>query len=244
MKKTIIMPSVILIVIACAAIAFTKSFEKHSTAISISFDKTDSLKAKIDTAQIFSILELDVNNWGGFQISVNTFSDFDFNPSSILELEAKSYLLSNPGNRKKEIAQFKKAFITLLSEVQRQAKELPKSSIYGPMIRDLNRLAKSKAERKIGVYYTDCRENTHLFSAYNKKDLALIKESPNEVKALLMRIEKPRDLRGIKVFLICQPLNDEENKCFITMSTFFKEILEQAGAKVFIGADLNVNEDL
>lgn len=243
MKQQIVVGSACLLFVASIAYFSFTSLNKNSSEYSICIDKTDSLQPKPDGEKIYSSLRIGNYKWARTKIRVNTFSNFDYNSASELELPAKLILLSALDKRDTTIEEFKKSFVTKLNDVYKLTIGLPKSSIYGPMIRDLNRLAKSKAENKIAIYLTDCRENTSLFSAYDEKDLTLLKEHPEKVKTIFDQIEKPNDLSAVRVFLICSPTTDEENYGFGLMANFFKKLLIDAGAKVYIGADLEIEEN-
>jgi len=239
MKQRIFFGSGCVIVITIIIYISLNSFNKNSSEVSIAIDLTDSLRPDPNGMEIYSALDLDKYKYAKIKIKINTFSNFDYNSSSTLKLPAKFLLLSNPEERDSAIKAFKDCFCTKLDGVSLQAKGLPKSSIYGPMIRDLNRLARSTAENKIAVYFTDCRENSSIFSAYNKNHLDSLKVNPKKVRELFEEVEKPNNLNGLRIFLICNPTSKEENNGFELMSKLFKQILIDAGAKVYVGADLN-----
>jgi hypothetical protein len=244
MKQKIFAASAGLLFLIALFFILKASLNKNSAEVSVCIDTTDSLKPEPVATEIYTSQHLGNNKWASIRITINTFSNFDYNTSYFLKLPAKLSLLSNPDQRDRSIEEYKQGFENQLNKIRQQALELPKSSIYGPMIRDLNRLARSTAEKKTALYFTDCRENTALFSIYKKSDSILLKKHPEKVRALFAQIEKPNSLKGIRVFLVCKPTTDEENYSFGLMSNFFKKILEDAGAKVYIGADLNVGDDL
>ncbi|MDB5198046.1 MAG: hypothetical protein JWO92_9 [Chitinophagaceae bacterium] len=213
-------------------------FKNSDVDLSLSIDKTDSFKSVPDADQIFAFLNIQSNKWSRMTMQINTLSNFEYNTSRTVTLSSELLLLSNPDQRDSSIEHFKRSTILQLNKMNQIAIGRPNSSIYIPMIRELNRLAKSNAKTRIAIFYSDLRENTKLFSMYRKQDQELFKTDPKKVKKLFKRLEKPENLNGIKVYLIFEPGNDFENTSFNIMSEFIKNILEDAGAEVYIGANL------
>ncbi len=235
--------AIIIITGALAIIAFAffvgNPFKNSNVELSVSIDKTDSFKATLDVNQIFSLLDIENNKWSKITMQINTLSNFEYTTSQTSTLTSQLLLLSNPDQRDSSIEHFKRSTILQLNEMKQIPIGRPNSSIYIPMIRELNRLAKSSAKTKIAIFYSDLRENTKMvFSIYKKEDQQLLKTNPEKVKELFMQLERLGNLKGIKVYLIFEPGNDFENTSFNVMSEFIKNILEGAGAEVYIGANL------
>ncbi len=66
----------------------------------------------------------------------------------------------------------------------------------------------------------------------------MLVEYPEKVEKKLLNILKPVDLHSVTVYLIFKAGNDIQNDNYNLMSKLFKKILEDAGAKVKIGANL------
>lgn len=216
---------------------FNNPFKNSDVDLSISVDKTDSFKTVVDINEICSLLRIDDNKWSKIKMQINTLSNFEYNTSQTLALPSQLLLFSNPDQRDSAIEQFKKSIAMQLHKINQIPIGRPNSSIYVPMIRELNRLARSKAKSRIAIFYSDLRENAK-FSVYKKQDQELFKARPGEVKKIFLQLEKPDNLKGIKVYFIFEPKNYSENNCFNLMSTFFKKFLEDAGAQVYVGANL------
>lgn len=218
------------------------SLNKDSAEIYIGRDRTDSLVAIPVAKEILSLLNIEEHKWAAVKVRISEITSFDYNSSYSLSLPAKLPLLSNPVQRDSAIEQFKKDLAGQFYTMEQTPTELPVSTIYGPLVRDLNRLAKSKANLRKAVYYTDCRENSSSFSIYNKKQKRFLQEHPGDVQKLFRQMQPAENLKGISVFLVCKPASMEENEDFTLMANLFRTLLEAAGAKVYIGADLNIGD--
>jgi hypothetical protein len=238
MKKIFIIVAVILLSAVSFAVLVYYPYQDKGTEISLSIDKTDLFKSKPVADEILSKVDIERNKWAPVTLRINTLSGFDYNTVNELALPGKLMILSNPSRRDNEIAKFKSDFIDRLNAVSQTDIGLPNSCIYGPMVRELNRLSKSQAKRRIAILYGDCRHNMPEFSVYQQKDLELLKQHPEEVRELFEKLEKPGTLTGIEVYFIFEPRTEQENISFKLMAKLFQDILTDAGAKVYIAANL------
>jgi hypothetical protein len=82
-------------------------------------------------------------------------------------------------------------------------------------------------------------ENTDKMSFYNKSVLNSIKKEPDKIKQYFESQIKLNKLNGIKIYIIYQPRNTEEDNAFSIVSGFYKQLFESKGADVEITANLN-----
>ena len=127
-----------------------------------------------------------------------------------------------------------------MAAIYAQKNGYPRSSIYAPLVVEANRIARTKADLKAVIAYTDACENTSVFSIYDPIDRNLLMHHPEKVQELLAQYGKVDDLHGVTIYIIHSPLNDMDNENFSIMSRFYKSLFEDAGAKVCIGANVDM----
>lgn len=210
----------------------------RSVAESVIIDKTDPLAVQPSLADVLAPLNLSEHKWEQVRLNISTFSEYKLNEKYALDLPGQFFLWANPGDRDKDISLFGKQVDSVLTVVNRQNNGYPKSSIYAPLLEEVNRLAATKAELKNVLVYTDGCENTDVFSIYRDKDRELLTKHPEKVRELLSRYGKPGNLHGVSIYFLFKPRNDIEDRNFSLMSGFYKQLFEAAGAEVHIGANL------
>lgn len=82
-------------------------------------------------------------------------------------------------------------------------------------------------------------ENTDKLSFYDKGILHEIKTKPERIKQYFESQIKLNKLNGIKIYIIFQPENMEQDNAFNIVSEFYKKLFESKGATVEITANLN-----
>ncbi len=210
--------------------------------VSILEDITDTLFAQPSCQDVFTVAQLDSTSLANIKVVCNTISDYEYNKSYSAELPEKSLLLSNPGERVKEIQDFKAQVAENISRINTGDNRRPQSNIYSVIVRESNRLAVSKAKRKICIVYSDLAENTSEFSIYRQADMALIDKQPKQVKQFFERKSKPGNLTGISLYIIYQAKSIKDNAMFARISEIYKQIFNSAGAEVYIGANVPSSE--
>jgi hypothetical protein len=85
---------------------------------------------------------------------------------------------------------------------------------------------------------TDLAENSDLLSVYRSSDIIELQKYPDKIIEKLRNKIEPENLKGIAVYFVYKPKNEEDNKRFLLMVSLFKKILETNGAKVSIGTTL------
>jgi hypothetical protein len=76
-------------------------------------------------------------------------------------------------------------------------------------------------------------ENSEV-SFYNRETLGLLKSDPRRVQDLLEKDRALNDLHGVEIWLVFDPSSYEQNGTYMTVATFYKDLLESKGATVRI----------
>jgi len=213
----------------------------RSIAETVFVDKTELFAIQPTTSEILSPLDLYSHKWESVDIHLRTFSQYKYTERYTVSLANKYFLISNPDQRDKDVQTFKTAVDTLVKTVCRQPNGYSKSSIYAPFIEEVNNIASSKADKKVALAYTDCCENTDVFSIYRPADRDALVHHLNKVKELLSSYGKPCRLHGLTIYILYKPENDRDNENFTLMSEFYKQLFEEAGATVYISPSIAIN---
>lgn len=235
MKATIVVSTVMLVaIIGWAYIAHP--FKPGGVAVSELYDRTDSILLS-DAGEVLALFDFRHRTWEALEYRCQAITDVAFNPVHVERLPSGFALFGNPGDREDSINAFRENVLRRIDVLNRQPFGLPKSSIYAPLLWEVNRMAESDFDRRIVVLRSNCLENSRVFSVHTAKGKEMLLKDPAQVKALLLKCGKPANLAGITVFIIYRP-SALDNEMFVAMSGLFKEILEEAGAEVHIGANL------
>jgi len=231
------------LILVCLVYAISIPVAPHTNVETIFIDKTDDFAKQATGAEVLLPIGLRDNSWQSVQLKICTFSDYDFTESKAFSLRGEVFMLGNPTGRKKEVDRFEKKIDGAIRAINSLPGGCTHSSIYAPFIRELNRMASLQAYRKVAINYGDLFENTQIFSVYKKEDWLLLKTHPEKVKELLAQFGKPADFSGLKIYLVYKPETDRDNEYYQLMSGFYKKLFEGAGAQVFIGANLSVENN-
>ena len=236
--KTLLVIFVLLDCLTVTSICLYPRYMKgDAIAETVIIDKTDSFLATPDIHEIGTPIQIDENQWNGINLRIQTISNLDFNKIIDVRLPSRNAIFSNPDERDREVKAFTQRTANVIDSINREEIGKPKSSIYRSVVTELNWLASQRAAKKIAVIYSDLSENS-FFSIYKPKDRNLLKTHPDQVKNLFEQAAKPADLTGSEVHFVFRPKSEIENDNFSLMAQVFKSILESAGAKVYIGANV------
>lgn len=146
----------------------------------------------------------------------------------------------NKFKRKNAIKKFLSKIDIANQDLQNAKFGRPQSSIFLPVAKTINKLAKTKANKQILVVQTDLFENTFILSKYDKSQMNKIENKPQSLEQVLDK-ETPifSRLDNMTIYIINQPKTDTD-KDFYIISNIYKNWLESKGAKVSIMANLNV----
>ena len=184
MKTTLLFVLAAVLLCATGWAYFSYTSQPPAVELSVMRDRTDIFLAQPDASEVFTLQEIDKHKWEPLRFRAQTISNYDYNPVYVAELAPSFVLLANPKERDNEVAKYKRDVQKAIDSINLQQNSLPQSSVYVPIIREVNRLAGSKAKTKIMVNYSDLGENTATFSIYKVQIRSLIKYHPDSVRKL------------------------------------------------------------
>lgn len=235
--KTTIKTAIALLLLAVLVGACAKQNQHNTTIVSGLFDVTDKYISKPDATKIITFYDFDKDKWNGGTFNFSAITKVSLNPVAYNEVGEANPLLSNEFDRNKEIEQFKKKMTEEIARVEQTECGQSNSSIYQPMVVELNRLAHSVADRKILLVYSDLMENTTLVSYYHKDLTTLIRE-PEKLTEKLLKIQALDDLTGITIFFIYQPQDTKGDAVYNLVAGYYTSLFESKGAKVTLTASM------
>lgn len=238
MKTIQIRSMLLLILLGWAIVIHAQQVTPYMEGV-IAIDITDSLLMPATAKDILACAGIEDHKWESYKIRTTTLAEYEYNATHSTYLPERIALFSNPIDRDKEITQFKQKFTDNIKAISEAQTTRPQSSIYKPLIREVNKLAASKAPHRLCFVFSDCRENNPLFTIYRDSNRNWLSSHPIEAKRLFMSYAKPVNLKGIFVYFIFKSGSQKENVDFLLMVDLFKQILTDAGATVFIGANLD-----
>ncbi|TAH40045.1 MAG: hypothetical protein EYC69_12095 [Bacteroidetes bacterium] len=211
-------------------------FPIKTSALAIVEDFTDEQVVKPSYKDVETILQVNDNKWDGAVFYYSRLTDVSLNEFQVASLPGRRFCLSNEFERQKEILDFS----TLIQEALAKPIVSGKanSSVYIPIVKALSFLKSTEAETKALLIYSDLMENGENISLYDQSSLKKMKENPGTLIDFYESKMTLPDLTGISVYLIYRPLNIKEDERFQIVSGFYKKMLENKGAKVFIQANI------
>jgi len=207
--------------------------------VSILIDITGSnghSEIDITTNDVLEIFNLNKNpfNYGKFRISTLTETHLAKIDQAKLR-PVKSMSEYNQYSRESEIKKFQKTVDDLLTEYKNLENGKQASSIFIPLSKELRKLSRSNAQRKVLIVYTDLFENSSFYSSYSDNDFS---QNPAKLTKILMQnAPLSNDLDGVEIFIIYNPVLGTDSQ-FLAISKWYKKLLEKRNAEVFIGANL------
>lgn len=246
MKTKITSIATVIGTVLLATSALTLLYSCNSTGqykaeASFMIDKTDSnLLAQPDVNAIKQLIPADKDNWQGYRYRQQIISDADVNPIYEEDLASSCEYLSNIYDKTDEVQKFFSGIDTALQKTKSVNLVKTHSSIYAPMVKELNHLSESTAKRKVLVIYSDMMENSYLANFYEKSTIIKLQNTPEEIQQQFEKALPIGNLKGIEVNIIYQASNNEASRVFTIVSGFYKKLLEDKGAKVNISANMNL----
>ena len=216
------------------------SNQTNTTEVVVFSDITDKNMVQPQSEDILKLFDFDNNRWNGGIFRYSNISQVSLNQTEQTQIDAANQWLSNEFQREDEIKHFKKKVKNILDNASQVTHGKDNSSIYLPIANELNRLSKTKTEKKILLIYSDLMENTDNLSFYRKQDFSILKFNPNKTQVQLEKSVVISPLSGINVWFIYQPFNTKNDEDFQIVSQFYKKLLEDKGARVTVSANLNL----
>lgn len=221
----------------------TSQLDSKAIDITLCVDVTDKDSARLSGANILSIAIHDNSTSESITVKTQTLSEYHVNTMQEFSLKEQSFLNSNAHRRKREIDKLAKQIDTELNTLYTQQTDRKQSHIFLPILNILNELSEiaSVHKKTILIINSDLQENTNEFSCFRKSDLALLRQNNNKAQNTLLQGIKIKDLHNVTVYLVHAPRSLRDDELFNAMSLFYKKVLEEKGAKVFIQSNLSFN---
>lgn len=230
MKTTI---TILLLSTAIAAVMAYTAPQAEITEISVLGDITDSMLAQPKAEEILPLFGTSL--WNGRIFRYRNISDVDYNRARQISLESEQMWFSNSLMREKKVENFRKEAETILAGAK-DSSGRSHTSAYIPIAMELNLLAKSKAQKRILLVFSDLMENGTGISFYGKPEI--IKNHADSLMKYFEEVMPLEPLDGIAVYLIYEPQDNQDSERFRAVSEFYRTMLESKGAEVIIGANL------
>jgi hypothetical protein len=237
--KTTIYIIISLLITSLSLVWLNQNSHTNKTEISVIRDLTDTFTSKPNSETILHLYNFTTDKWSEGDFRFIEVTDLNINNIYLVSISTKSLFLRNDFKRKDEIKAFNAKVDTIITETENLTSGKNNSAIYTPVANELNRMSKSSATSKNMLIYSDLMENTDKMSFYNKSVLNSIKKEPDKIKQYFESQIKLNKLNGIKIYIIYQPRNTEEDNAFSIVSGFYKQLFESKGADVEITANLN-----
>jgi hypothetical protein len=234
--KTII-PVIIIIILAI--IFACNPGNLSETEVVVIRDITDIQLSQPKSEDITKLIDLDNSKWNGANFRYVDITDVSYNRTYQASIKSENQWMGNEFDRQKKVKGFSADISEILNEVEKVTIGKDNSSIYIPVARELNKLSQGSSQKKILLLYSDLMENTDELSLYDNNKLNLLKINPDSIQKYFEAQIPLQRLDGIKIYLIFQPSNTEEDRQYKIVSGFYKELFESKGATVEITANIN-----
>lgn len=234
-----ILAAILLITGGCVYFYNNSSENAYDYEITIAVDRTGSHSVSMPGREtIRQAAEVKNELWSGYLVRLITLSDVDLNKVYEVKIEPEFRFTANEYSRKKKMESFRQELDTAIDKLLSEPLGRPSSSLYIPIIKELEVLSVSKAKNRRLVVFSDLLEESSLMKLDEKKTLALLKQKSDSIAAILEKEAPVPSLNGIEIYMIYEPVNSTDSDQHRIISNFYKKIFEQKGAKVFIGANL------
>lgn len=237
--KTLIYIILSLVITSLSLVWLNQNSHTNKTEISVIRDLTDTFTSKPNSESILHLYDFTKDKWNEGVFRFIEVTDLNINSINLASINTKSFFLRNDFKRKDEIKAFNAKVATIITASENQTPGKDNSAIYMPVAKELNRMSNSSATTEIMLIYSDMMENTDKISFYDDNVLHSVKAEPEKMKQYFESQTKLNKLDGIKIYIIYQPNNTEEDNAFSIVSGFYKQLFESKGAVVEITANLN-----
>ena len=178
-------------------------------------------------------------NYGDFRLDF--IADVNYSKADVLHLSPVASVLEyNEFDREQDLQTFQKGMDSLIQKANDTPRGKPSSAVYMPLARSINRMAKSKADQRIIIIYSDLFENSSFFHCYEPKHLQMLEQNPQKVQALFQKqLPLEKDLTGVAIYIVYEAPNEVASMIFERFANaVYTPMLEDKGATVHVGANL------
>lgn len=235
MKKYILL--LILIFVCCG-----KQSEKNQNVVSVLSDTTeDTFLARINDTILVSKLGINQNIWEAYRFRFGTLNSLVHNKREAFYLENENPLFGNELQRKYKVKLFKTQISKLLA--QSNNKEDSNSSIWLPLIEEIKAQQQLPNAKSTLYLFSDLQENTSWFSIYNPKDKFQLEKNSSKIVALFLKQldEQKSNNSQLKVVVVFQPRNQDEDASFTLMKGLYKKLFNHLNIPIEFTSNLTID---
>ena len=220
--------------------ALVSVFTYHApvtTEVTLLRDITDPVMSAPSSNEIFSLFDFsNKEKWNGAVFRFLDITDVSLNSVSQISIPPENKWLSNEPERDRQIRKFEDSLNSIVSNTENVGKM--HSSVYIPLSRELARLSQSKSQERILIVYSDLMENNPGLSFYRSNEFSILENNPDSIRKTFERWQPLPPLSGIEIDIVYHPKDVSTDAAFKVVSAFYKNMLEQKGARVTISANL------
>src|SRR5665213_1005000 len=176
---------ILIVTIAGVSTAVYFSNSNQSTEVSVLRDVTELHLSQPMANEILLLYGLDTQKWNGGDFHFANISDVSYNQNKEAHIGTANQWLSNEYDRTKTVKQFYSFITQIFTDAQKDTIGRWHSSIYVPLVNELNRLSQSNAKRRILLVYSDLMENDLNLSFYDKRTLSFLTSNPDIIRKQL-----------------------------------------------------------
>ncbi len=209
--------------------------------ISVLEDVTeDDFIARPQPNAVVSSFNFDSNLWQSAEFRYGSITSLIHNKHDACSITGENSLMGNEIERKGLVVDFKKDVRRILE----QPKDFSKgqySSIWEPIVRELEVLQKNMQNHSTLYVFSDLQENNATwFSVHRYKDLKVIKTTPNKVKDQFLKHATSIvcDNPNIKVIVVYQPKDMKQDASFSMLTALYTSVFDELGIDISFTAQL------
>lgn len=215
-------------------------FETDNSRIySVMKDRTEhDFKASPQANDILNHIHIENDLWGGTIFRYTTVSEIDYNQQRELNLPSENEYTGNSYLRKKKVRDFKNE-VSELFEPSANSVNQSQSSIFLPVIRELDHLSQMAGAKRELILFSDLKENDSWFSFYKPSDLKSLQSDKEKIVTLfLSQIPKDARIMDVSLIIIYEPSDANDNQEFRLMVDLYQTIFKKLDVPMTVKANL------
>jgi hypothetical protein len=237
MKNQIILVATELMLLCISSCNLSETNNTH--IYSVIEDITEhNFKTRPQAEDLLEYINIDEGLWGSTRLRYTTVSEIDYNQRKELILSPENKYTGNSYLRKKEVQSFKNEVAHIL-ENSTDSIAQTQSSIFLPIIRELDQLSLMRGAKRELIVFSDLKENDLWFSFYNPSDLKSLENDMEKIGMLfLSKIPKDVRIKDVSLTIIYEPLDANDNQEFRLMVDLYKHIFKKLDVPISFSANL------
>mgnify|MGYP001446102737 CR=1 FL=1 len=219
---------------------FNKGSSKYETMVmSVLEDITEpDFIASPDPNIIIDRFDLGNDIWKSAHFRYRKISQLDYTPLDEIVLPLGNELFENSLLRNKKVSSFKNRIIEVVTK-EKDTFLQTHSSIFNPILRELQALSKLTADRKELIVFSDLKENSNFYSWYLSRDYKILNENPDlVVEKFLQQVPQDFDVSGVSLQIIYIPYDAKDNQEFMKLVKVYKEVFRRLKIPLTISANM------